>query len=277
MILKFLAYPIHRSDWQRPTGSRDYRITNHYSSVDILNGGMHRAVDVGNFREGDPVYSPGPCSAIALRHTDGALGVRFYAPNGEVWELWHLDRTDISGTQRTNVRAGQQVGITGNTGARLPSGAEMPKHTHIEREVNGARVDPEPYLLGQDYNWTGIEEGDLVPRLRPVREQWDIPSGTPFWLDGPEQGIPKSFTSPERRWSISESVDGLWRTIEYGDEVLWLKRSDIVPRAGTRNPKTGYGTPSLGLSETQAKARELNAADKVLEAAKAAAKTYGAT
>jgi hypothetical protein len=276
MKLRFLAYPIHRSDWQRPTGSRDYRITNHYSSVDILNGGMHRAVDVGNFREGDPVYSPGPCSAIALRHTDGALGVRFYAPNGEVWELWHLDRADISYTSRTTVRAGQQVGITGNSGARLPSGAEMPKHTHIEREVGGKRVDPEAYLLGAEYEWTSGQE-DTMPRLRPVREQWDIPSGTPFWLDGPEQGIPKSFTSPERRWSNNESVDGLWRTIEYDAEVLWVKREDIVPRSGTRNPKTGYGTPSLGISETTAKAREKAAADAVLEGAKVPAAKYGAS
>jgi len=277
MKLRFLAYPIHRSDWQRPTGSRDYRITNHYDSVDILNGGRHQAVDVGNFREGDPVYAPGPCEAMGLRHTDSALGVRFYAPNGEVWELWHLDVLGLPIGSRTRVQGGQIVGRTGNTGARLPSGAEMPKHTHIEREVGGKRVDPEAYLLGLDYNWTGItEEGDMVI-CHPVREQWDIPAGTVFFTQGPEQGIPKSFSTAERLWSNGETDDGVWRRVERGSEELWLKRSDLVPRPGSRNPATGYGSASMGLPESGVKLRERSAADKVLEAAKAAAKTYGAT
>ena len=112
---------------------------------------------------------------------------------------------------------------------------------------------------------------------KPAREQWSIPAGTPFWTEGPEMGPSKSFTAPERRWSNGETSDGAFRRIEYGDEELWLKRADIVSVPGTRNPASGYGSPSMGATASQVKQAQGVAADKVLEAAKAAAKTYGAS
>lgn len=244
-----------------------YRITADYDDPDPINGGPHHSVDVGNFRQGDPVYAPGPCQAEGLRHFDGALGVRFYAPEGEVWELWHLDTVLIPTDEKTRVEAGEKVGTTGDTG--LGTGA----HTHIERERNGIRVNPEPYLLGMDYQWAV----DDMPALRPVREQWDIPANTPFWPEGPEQGPRKVFTTPERRFSCAETEDGIWRLIEYNSEILWVKRVDIVPRSGTRNPATGYGSPQMGYTSTQVRAERTKAADAVLEGAKAAAKPYGAS
>lgn len=270
MRIEFLEYPIHAASWNRPNGNVDYRITAHYHSTDLINGGMHRAVDVGNFRDGDPVYAPADCVAAGLRHFDGALGVRFLAEQGFSWELWHLDSVLVPVGFEVEVVQGQKVGTTGNTG-RQP----MPNHTHIELERAGVRIDPESYLLGADFPY--FTQGDQVPRLRPVREQWNIPASTPFWLDGPEQGPRKIFTSPEKRWSNSESTDNAWRLIEYGGEVLWVKREDISAVAGTRNPASGYGSPSMGSTTAQVKAAQTTAADKVLEAAKAAAKTYGAT
>lgn len=269
MRIEFLEYPIHPAAWKRPTGNVDYRITADYRSTDLINGGLHRAVDVGNFRQGDPVYAPADCTAIALRHFDGALGVLFLAEQEHAWELWHLGSVLVS-FQGTEVLQGQRVGTTGNTG-RQP----MPDHTHIELERQGVRIDPESYLLGADFPY--FARGDQVPRLRPVREQWNIPSGTPFWLDGPEQGERKVFITPETRWSNSESTDTLWRLIEYGDEVLWVQRSGLTPVKGSRNPSSGYGSPALGITEATARSRETKAADVVLEAAKAAAGKYGAT
>lgn len=274
MRIRFLEYPIHPMSWQRPPGDLGYRITAGYHSEDVLNGGKHMAVDVGNFREGDPVYAPADCTAMGLRHFDGALGIRFQAEQSYAWEVWHLDSVLIPVAQVKVIR-GQKVGTTGNTGANLPSGAPMPRHTHIELERAGVRIDPESYLLGTDFPY--FTQDDQVPRLRPVREQWNIPAGTDFWLDGPEQGLRKQFTTPEKRWSNSESTDNLWRLIEYGGEVLWVKRSDINAVAGTRNPASGYGSPAMGATAGQVKAAQTTAADKVLEAAKAAAKLYGAS
>jgi hypothetical protein len=252
-----------------PRAYETFRVTQKFGSLDgFFPGQVHGALDIGNFRCGDPAVTPIAGTVARVRDSAGALGIviRSSVEPSVTYELWHLN--GYTGPSTGFAPSGTQIGIVGRTGLGDVC------HMHIELKVLGVKRDPEPYFFGTPLV---IGQEDTMPRLRPVREQWDIPAGTPFWLDGPEQGIPKSFTSPERRWSISESVDSLWRTIEYDSEVLWVKRVDIVPRAGTRNPRTGYGTPSLGLTETQAKARELNAADKVLEAAKAAAKTYGAT
>ena len=90
-------------------------------------------------------------------------------------------------------------------------------------------------------------------------------------------GPAKIFTTAEKRWSNGETTDGVYRRIEYGEEELWLERSTITPIAGTRNPATGYGTPIMGATPGEVRAAQTVAADKVLEAAKAAAKPYGAS
>lgn len=276
MRLQFFDQPVHPASWVRPSsgsGADDYRVTNHFWSPDILNGGLHRATDVGNAQIEYPVLVPAACRIMALQHFDGALGLRMADGNGALWELWHLNRVSVPFNRWTDAIGGQLVGRTGNTGARLPDGRPMPAHTHIELEKDGQRLDPEPYLLGRDYPWEG---GEMVI-CKPVREQWDIPAGTEFWIDGPLQGPSKSFTTPERHWSNGETADGAFRRIEYGAEELWLKRSDIVPVPGTRNPVSGYGSAVLGLSASQVRSRERSAADTVLEAAKAAAGKYGAS
>jgi hypothetical protein len=146
MILgNFLAFPLWPVSWNRPTGSPDYRVTNTFNGPDFLNGGIHRAVDVGNFRMGDPLRAPVSCRARGRKHTDGALGVEFDLGGGVVMGLWHLNRLDIS-LNWGNVARGQLVGITGNSGARLPNGQPMPAHTHIELKRNGVPFDPEPHL-----------------------------------------------------------------------------------------------------------------------------------
>jgi hypothetical protein len=146
MILgPFLAFPLHPASWQRPAGSPDYRVTNGFTGPDFLNGGQHRAVDVGNFRMGDPVRAPAACRARARQHRDGALGVEFDLGGGVTLELWHLNRLDIS-LNWSNVRLWQLVGVTGNSGPRLPTGQPMPAHTHIALKRNGVPFDPEPHL-----------------------------------------------------------------------------------------------------------------------------------
>ena len=138
-LAPFLAFPLHPATWGRPAGSHDYRVTNDYNGPDLINGGIHRAVDVGNFRQGDTVKAPVACRARGITHTDGAIGVQFDLGGGWQFELWHLSKHLLSGTFQP-VAQGQAVGATG------ASGRVAGAHTHIELKRNGEKVDPEPYL-----------------------------------------------------------------------------------------------------------------------------------
>lgn len=133
-----------------------------------------------------------------------------------------------------------------------------------------------------------IEE-DTLPALRPVRQQWTTGTGdtlaasvstTPggqFWTLGPDQGERKFFTAPEKVWTIAESLDGRWRAVEYGREILWMHRYNLRPIAGTRNPASGFGLPSVGFTlahveEAEKAARNVGfvvGRDKAAAAAKA--------
>lgn len=139
------AYPLHVGSWKRPAGSIDYRVTNPFDGPDFLNGGTHRATDVGNTRMDDTIKAPAACAAMGLRHTDGALGVRFDLGYGVTIDLWHLSKTIFVGKWQPVAR-GQACGATGNSGAPLPDGSPMPAHTHIRAERNRVPFDIERYL-----------------------------------------------------------------------------------------------------------------------------------
>ncbi len=141
------SLPLHVASWQRPKGNVEYRVTNGFDGPDFLNGGKHRATDVGNTRTGDTLRCPAlNASAMGKRHTDGALGVIFDLGNGLTLQLWHLNRVAIPLDRWTPVARGQAVGVTGNSGARLPDGSPMPAHTHISAERQGIPFDIEPHL-----------------------------------------------------------------------------------------------------------------------------------
>jgi hypothetical protein len=140
-----LSYPLHVTTW-KPDGSRDYRVTNGFYGPDFLNGGIHRATDVGNFRMDDTVRAPAACRGRGLRHFDGALIVEFDLGNGVVLSLAHLNATLAPIGTWVPLARGQVVGRTGNTGARLPDGSPMPAHTHIAASRNGVPFDIEPFL-----------------------------------------------------------------------------------------------------------------------------------
>lgn len=146
----FLSYDLHPKEWDRskaPAADQlDYRVTADFDDPDILNGGMHKAVDVGNFRRGHTIKAPAKCRAKGLKHTDGALGVVFDLGGKVTLELWHLDKVLVPYTSYVDVSWGQAVGATGATGATLPNGQPMPAHTHIEFKIDGVKQDPLPYL-----------------------------------------------------------------------------------------------------------------------------------
>ena len=141
-----MHYPLHPLGWPRPAVSKDYRITNPFDGPDYLNGGIHRAVDVGNKSMDDVVHAPATCRAVGRRHTDSALGVIFDLGHGVLVELWHLNATLAPIGTWQEVERGQVVGRTGNTGATLPDGSPMPAHTHIAASRDGVPFDIEPHL-----------------------------------------------------------------------------------------------------------------------------------
>lgn len=80
----------------------------------------------------------------------------------------------------------------------------------------------------------------LNMEMRPVQEEWWTRIGSVFYTAGPGMGIRKTFTLRMRLPSIAESVDGNWRMIPYGSEILWFERDQIDAIAGTRLPTSGF-------------------------------------
>lgn len=100
------------------------------------------------------------------------------------------------------------------------------------------------------------EEDDMITWL-PVEEDWDTGTGdttgasrtgTPggqFWaVDADTRAsVLKHFTESEVVSSSAESMDGLWRLVRYGDEILVMHRFNLRnPR--NRRPAVGYGFPA---------------------------------
>lgn len=90
---------------------------------------------------------------VIVKHTDGTRG--FYA---------HLNGFAVSEGQR--VRAGQQLGISGNTGNS--SGP----HLHFEiRSSGGNAIDPRPFLEQSDLRFSNMPAGRItIPDTLAVRQ-----------------------------------------------------------------------------------------------------------
>lgn len=184
MSLVVFDKPVHPALWLRPAGSLDYRVTGSFYGVDLVNGGIHQATDVGNGQTGHPVLAPADRRARGLRNysrngTD-ALGLEFALGGGYRLELWHLSQTlpvpdenkpagqNSYGSWR-DVRRDEVVGRTGNSGA-LVGGKAMPAHTHIRLTLNGVPIDPEPYLLGLA-TLPGLQVESRLERLARERDE----------------------------------------------------------------------------------------------------------
>lgn len=227
-----------------PRAYETFRVTQQFGSLDgYFKGQPHNAVDIGNFRCGDPVVAMLAGQARRVKDEAGALGVILDHGHGITSEYWHLNRQDVSDGE--SVPAGRQLGIVGSTGLGSVC------HLHVEVKVNGERIDPEPLMFGGS-----LETDDMALPLRRVQQDWwtgtgnilakdshDAPGGQ-FFTDGPGVGTPKWFTTRTKVRSIAESGDGLWRLIELGSEVLYMHRYNLRPIEGTRLPTTGFGAPA---------------------------------
>lgn len=158
--------PLHTQPWcdfgrdrgQVPECPRyDYRVTNPFAGIDLVNGGRHNAVDAGNAGMGWTVLAPARVPMRYLHHFDGARGRRWELGNGYVLEAWHVaadaavdpprPTKGTAASEPRNFNRGTPVALTGNTGAQV-GGKPMPAHTHIALFENGKPIDPEPHLFG---------------------------------------------------------------------------------------------------------------------------------
>lgn len=167
------SYPLHPQKWIRPGGSIDYRITNPFGGVDLVNPNQrHQGVDVGNTRSGDAVRMPATAPVKSHRHTDGALGIYVDLGGGWILELWHLSRLMTVQDQWVPKPVGSIVAYTGATGN--VAGA----HTHIELKKDGKTVDPEPFLPMPE------REALIIPGATAGSYYFsDVPPTHPFFTD----------------------------------------------------------------------------------------------
>ena len=132
-----------------PAAYDTFRVTQAFGARDFYyaDGRVHGAVDVGNFRCGDPVVAM--CAGTARRVKDNAralgaksdaLGIVIDHGHGITTEYWHLDRQDVADGQP--VMAGNQIGVVGRTGLGDVC------HLHVEAKRAGTRIDPEPLMFG---------------------------------------------------------------------------------------------------------------------------------
>lgn len=208
-LAPFLRYPLHVQSWNRPAGNIDYRVTNPFGGVDLVNPNQkHQGVDIGNTRENDPLRAPVACEAYAKVHVDGAIGLIFDLGGGWMLELWHLNRTLIPKSP-TYVSQGQLLGYTGSSGK--VSGA----HTHIELKLNGKAVDPAPYLPMVE------REALSIPGATAGARFVDVPESHPFYpaieylsQKGYISGIGNARFAPDRAVTREELAAVLYRVLK---------------------------------------------------------------
>ena len=145
-----------------PRAHDTFRVTTRFSDPDTLgradaNGNVltHNAIDIGNFRCGDPIVAM--ADGIARRARDNArahgaptdaLGIVIDHGAGIVSEYWHLSSFAVA--DGAPVQAGDRIGLVGNTG----HGGSC--HCHVELKLNGKRLDPEPMMFGQGMTKDGV-------------------------------------------------------------------------------------------------------------------------
>jgi hypothetical protein len=207
----------------------------------------HTGQDYGNFHDGAPVLAQhdgvvefiGHTGQKTAEHPTGMAGYTVIIRFSDRYRQVACHMIDASSPFKVNdaVQRGQQIGRVGSTGQ--VDGA----HLHNELTERGKSIDPAPHLAAG--RLPTEEDEAMAVLLRPVRERWNIPAGAVLFTGGPELGERKEFTSPEKRWSCAETVDGQWREVEFDDEIIWIRRNDMTPVADTRNPRHGFGSPTI--------------------------------
>ena len=121
-------------------GHPAFRVTQSFGHWDAIFGGIHGAMDIGNFFCGDSVYSMLGGVAIHLRDPNGALGVEVSHANAWRTQVWHLSKINVPNGVR--VPKGRLLGRVGSTGLNIGG-----CHVHVVTiDPMGHIRDPWPLL-----------------------------------------------------------------------------------------------------------------------------------
>jgi hypothetical protein len=196
------------------------------------------------------------------------LGDRWYDPNAYSYAVSIAGTTAVTVPNLVNdpgFMAGAARRIA-EIRAAFPSLSADPMFNHGEGQADRSDWGPlmRPAILA-----IPLPGGDMPVLTKPVREKWKVPAGMSFYVGGPGVGELKQFTEATELWSNGETLDGRWRRLEYHDspdigEELWADgyrtTRKMQPIAGTRNPATGYGSPTFGVADCSAQDAKLTEA-----------------
>lgn len=269
--------PLHPGSWRRPKaptpGWDHYRVTNPFTGPDLINGGIHGAVDMGDgLGKPAPILSPADCRARGLSHFDGALGAELVLSPRVRILLWHLSATIERGTW-TTLRRGERFGSTGNTG-RQP----MPYHTHGELLIDGIRRDLEPHLFGAPLDLDPGEDDDMqIPRGGQSLVFATLPAGLRLRED-PSSTVGSIVTEggervqvvwwanrPDAPWTLPTSKGTGWYIVGHEGRT-WYLADALLPEAFL-TPVVGQKAVSVPAADCSAQENRIRAARTALQGA----------
>lgn len=150
---------LHPMGWQRPAGNLEFIVTR--GCKEHLATGVGCALDIGNARQGAPVYAmqAGKVTSRYIQNTPGQVGhgaliMRVTHANG--WSSGYAHLQSFSVALNAVVAKGQQIGVLGATGYGISG-----PHLHTDVKLNGVARDLWPLL---DQN---IMEDDMDASFEP--------------------------------------------------------------------------------------------------------------
>ena len=103
----------------------------------------HKGIDLGTGSENIPVYAAAAGTVITAGWSDSA-GNWIVIDHGDGLVTKYMHHEDIYVEKGDHVEKGQQIGLSGSTGDSTGN------HLHFQLEINGAAVDPLPYLYPEE-------------------------------------------------------------------------------------------------------------------------------
>jgi murein DD-endopeptidase MepM/ murein hydrolase activator NlpD len=263
---------LHPMGWQRPAGNLEFVVTR--GCFEHVKSGVGCALDIGNARQGAPVYALAPGTVYERRVQStpgvgfGALIMRVRHANG--WTSGYAHLQSFSVGINAIVKKGQQIGVLGATGQGISG-----PHLHTDVKLNGVARDLWP-LLDQNQlpNGTGGDvpsplkvyqpamiQLDGVPKIDGKVPVYDQPNntGTPVYLLTPRAGellsigqVPGSPTPWYTWWDVPK---GKWLYVNYTNVAVLRPLVDpaTLPPAGDATTAYNQGVDAAAKKAAEAK------------------------
>ena len=160
---------------------------------------FHKGIDLGANRKllQTPIFSV--CSGVVVKNEFHSIrGYYVIIKHDETYSTLYQHLKEKPALRiGEHVKAGQQIGIMGNTSAKLT----IATHLHFELWENGKPIDPQPYLEGK-----GMTEAEMRKLIREELANANQPVSAwakKDWQVATEQGIvdgtnPKGYVTREQ-------------------------------------------------------------------------------